>query len=49
MPDQQQEFSLETDGSRVALGAVLKQQFSDTNLEHPVVYFSRSFVGSERN
>ena len=49
MPDPQRDFILETDGSRVALGAVLKQKFDDTNLEHPVGFFSRSLTGSERN
>ena len=39
---------LETDGIREALGAVLKQKFDDTNLEHPVGFFSRSLTGSER-
>ena len=49
MPDPQRDFILETDGSRIALGAVLKQRFDDTNLEHPVGFFSRSLTGSERN
>ena len=49
MPDPQRDFILETDASRVALGAVLKQKFDDTNLEHPVGFFSRSLTGSERN
>ena len=49
MPDPQRNFVLETDGSRIALGAVLKQRFDDTNLEHPVGFFSRSLTGSERN
>ena len=49
MPDPQRDFILETDGSRIALGAVLKQRFDDTKLEHPVGFFSRSLAGSERN
>ncbi len=49
MPDPQQDFILETDGSRIALGAVLKQKFDDTGLEHPVGFFSRSLTVSERN
>ncbi len=49
MPDPQRDFILETDGSLIALGAVLKQKFYDTGLEHPVGFFSRSLTGSERN
>ena len=41
MPDPQRDFILETDGSRVALGAVLKQKFDDTNLEHPSWLFQQ--------
>ena len=40
---------LETDGSTVAVGEVLKQKFNDTNLKHPVGFFSRTLTGSERN
>ena len=36
MPYPQRDFILETDGSRMALGAVLKQKFDYTGLEHPV-------------
>ena len=49
MFDPQRDFILETDGSRIALGAVLKQKFDDTGLEYPVGFFSRSLTGSERN
>ena len=49
LPNPDNEFVLETDASRVALGAVLKQKFVDTNLEHPVGFFSRALTGSERN
>ena len=49
MPDFQQDFVLETDGSRTAIGAVLKQRFEDTGLEHPVGFFSRALSGPERN
>ena len=31
------------------MGAVLKQRFHDTGLEHPVGFFSRALTGSERN
>ena len=49
LPDPERSFILETDGRTVALGAVLKQKFDDTNLEHPVGFFSRTLSGSERN
>ena len=49
MPDPQRDFILATDGSRNALGAILKQKFDDTGLEHPVGYYSRSLTGSKRN
>ena len=49
IPDSDRPFILETDGSRVAVGAVLKQKFDDTGLEHPVGFFSRALSGSERN
>ena len=49
LPDPQRDFILETDGSRIALGSVLKQRFEDTGLEHPVGFFSRALIGSERN
>ena len=49
LPDGEKEFILETDGSKVAVGAVLKQRFDDTGLKHPVGFFSRALSGSERN
>ena len=48
LPDVEKKFILETDGSKVAVGAVLKQRFDDTGLEHPVGFFSRALSGSER-
>ena len=39
-PDPTRDFIWEIDGSAVALGAVLKQRFDDTRLEHPVGFFS---------
>ena len=49
LPDPDRPFIFETDGSRVAVEAVLKQRFEDTGLEHPVGFFSRTITGSERN
>ena len=49
LPDPDRPFILKTDGSRVAVGAVLKQRVDDTGLEHPVGFFSRALTGSERN
>ena len=49
LPDPERPFILETDGSRVAVKAVLKQRFDDTGLEHRVGFFSRALTGSERN
>ena len=49
LPDPERPFILETDGSCVAVGAVLKQRLYDTGLEHPVGFFSSAFTGSERN
>ena len=49
LPDLERPFILETDGRRAAVGAVLKQRFDNTGLEHPVGFFSRALTGSERN
>ena len=49
MPDPQRDFIVEIDGSRLALGAVLKQKFDDTGVEHPVGFYIRSLTGSKRN
>ena len=49
LPDPERHFIFETDGSRVAVGAVLKQRFDDTGLEHPVGFFSMALTSSERN
>ena len=48
LPDFERYFIIETDGSRVAVGAVFKQRFEDTGLEHLVFLFSRALTGSER-
>ena len=47
--DPDRSFILETNDSRTALGAVLKQSFEDSGLEHPVGFFSRALTGSDRN
>ena len=49
LPDSDLPFILETDGSRVAVKAVLKQHFDYTRLEHSVGFFSRALTGSEGN
>ena len=49
LPDPDRDFILKTDGSTIAVGAVLKQKFEDTQLEHSVRFFSRTLTGSERN
>ena len=49
LPDPERHFILETDGSRVEVGAVLKQRFDDKGLKHLVGLFSRALTGSERN
>ena len=49
LPVIEHDFILETDASRIAVGAVLKQHFLDTGLEHPVRFFSRALTGSKRN
>ena len=49
LPKVEESFILETDASQVALGAVMKQRFLDTGLEHPVGFFSKALSGSERN
>ena len=47
--DPDRPFILETDRSHVAVGAVLKQKFDDTGLEHLVGFFARALSGFERN
>ena len=49
MRDFSRDFSSETDESRLALGAMLKQKFNDTGLKHPVGFYSKFFTCSERN
>ena len=47
-PDFSRPFILQTDASKVAIGAVLAQKLDD-GLEHPVAYISRSLTKSECN
>ena len=48
MPDKAKAFSIESDASKFASGAVLRQQ--DTNGDwHPCAYLSQSFNAAERN
>ena len=49
LPDPERPFILETDGSRVAVGAVLIQRFDDTGLEHSIGFFLMAHTGLERN
>ena len=48
MPDQTKPFILETDASKHASGAVLRQQDSNGDW-HPCGYLSKSFTETERN
>lgn len=49
LPDSNCNFILNTNASRIAIGAVLKQRFEETNLEHLVKLFSKSLTGSKWN
>lgn len=40
--DPQRDFILKIDGSRIALEKVLKQNFENTNWEHPVGFVRRA-------
>ena len=42
-------FEVETDSSNFAIGAILSQVSPSDNKLHPIAYFSRSLLGSERN
>src|SRR4030088_187702 len=48
MPDPTKQFILETDASKVACGAVLKQYHEDGEL-HPCGYISHTFTPTEKN
>ena len=48
MPDKSKPFSIESDASKFATGAVLRQ--ADTNGDlHPCAYLSKSFNAAEQN
>ena len=47
-PDFKKDFVLETDASKLGLGAILSQRQEDNRL-HPVAYASRSVSASEAN
>ena len=49
LPDPEGEFVLETDASKVAVGAILEQNFSSAGGEFPVAFFSRALTTTERN
>ena len=48
IPDPEKPFQIECDASKVATGAVLRQQGED-GLWHPCAYLSKSFTPAERN
>ena len=48
-PDYTKPFRLDTDGSKLGLGAILSQQKSDSNLYHVIAYASRSTNINESN
>jgi hypothetical protein len=49
LPDRNQPFRIEADGSGFATGAVLSQLSSEDNKWHPVVFLSKSLNEVERN
>ncbi|KAJ8475477.1 hypothetical protein ONZ51_g6534 [Trametes cubensis] len=48
IPDPEKPFQIECDASKVATGAVLRQQ-GEGGLWHPCAYLSKSFTPAERN
>jgi hypothetical protein len=48
IPDTTRPFSIMTDASLLAAGAILLQEDSNTDL-HPCTYFSKTFIAAERN
>jgi len=49
IPNDEDPFKLSTDASDFAIGAVLSQKDMQTNLWHPVAFFSKSLDVHERN
>lgn len=49
LPKLELDFVLKTDASTVAVEAVLKKVLSDTNLKHPVAFYSRALTSTEQN
>uniref|UniRef100_A0A8C5R0W1 ribonuclease H n=1 Tax=Leptobrachium leishanense TaxID=445787 RepID=A0A8C5R0W1_9ANUR len=48
-PDINLPYSLETDASDIALGAILSQKSGTKNLLHPVAFYSRRLTPAEKN
>lgn len=49
LPNLENDFILKTDASLVAVGAVLKQAFSDTSLKHSVAFLSCALTSTRLN
>ena len=49
LPDPKLSFTVTTDASDYAVGAVLTQRFPDTGFDHPIAYHSRKLKPSEIN
>src|ERR1700721_1888251 len=49
LPNPELKFTVTTDASDYALGAVLTQRFDDTNFDHPIAFHSRKLKPSEIN
>uniref|UniRef100_A0A8C5MX57 Gypsy retrotransposon integrase-like protein 1 n=1 Tax=Leptobrachium leishanense TaxID=445787 RepID=A0A8C5MX57_9ANUR len=49
IPDPSQPYTLEVDASAFAVGAVLSQRQKETEIMHPVSFFSKTFSAAEQN
>jgi hypothetical protein len=49
LPDPDLPFTVTTDASDYAIGAVLTQKFPDTNFDHPIAFHSKKLKPSEMN
>jgi transposase InsO family protein len=49
LPEPELRFTVTTDASDTAVGAVLTQQFSNTKFDHPIAYHSRKLKPAEIN